>query len=552
LLTNSALHCQKASLREPASPGPCKTRRDGWTRFISISAFLMLSVSRVAIAQEREGDEAWSQARYDAARTAYQRVLAGDSNHVRANLRTGVILSWQGKLDSSLVYLARARKADPSNVEIRLIQARVLSWDKQYAAALARYDSLLVEHPGLHDAVIGRARTLAWAGRLEDSRALYRQILSSDSTDRDALLGAAQVGAWKGELTAAEQEYREVLAHNPRDVEARVGLGYVYFWQGRTGAAARQAAYALAIDSTAKSARELQAAVRTARAATFEPSATWSNDSDDNTSFSQAVAAASSIGERLRVFGSANALQASDPIREGSRVGAEAGITLTQGKLQLSGAGGARRLAPEVAPSRTAATYRGRVSFRPISQLGLSLGYSRLPFDETAALIERALDMESFEAGLDLRPTPGLTLFGGAGRLWLSDGNSRSNYSAGVTQKIQQRFFGGLFGRTLKYEQRGVGYFSPDRFWVLETVAGYNGEHRRWTAGFSGGLGAQQVGAQGVAQTEWHVEGRVGPRWGADAGNRLELFGLLTNSAVSSTTGAFRYGALGVNARLTL
>jgi hypothetical protein len=42
----------------------------------------------------------------------------------------------------------------------------------------------------------------------------------------------------------------------------------------------------------------------------------------------------------------------------------------------------------------------------------------------------------------------------------------------------------------------------------------------------------------------------VGPRWGA--GNRVELFGLVTNSAVSSTTGAFRYSSAGVLARLTL
>jgi hypothetical protein len=42
----------------------------------------------------------------------------------------------------------------------------------------------------------------------------------------------------------------------------------------------------------------------------------------------------------------------------------------------------------------------------------------------------------------------------------------------------------------------------------------------------------------------------VGPRWGA--GNRVELFGLITNSAVSSTSGAFRYRSAGLLARLAL
>jgi hypothetical protein len=85
---------------------------------------------------------------------------------------------------------------------------------------------------------------------------------------------------------------------------------------------------------------------------------------------------------------------------------------------------------------------------------------------------------------------------------------------------------------------------------VLEGVAGFTHESRAWLANLSGGLGAQKVGAQGATQTEWHVEGRVGPRWGI--GNRVELFGLITNSAVSSTTGAFRYRAAGLSVRLGL
>jgi tetratricopeptide (TPR) repeat protein len=462
----------------------------------------------------------------------------------------GVLLSWQGKLDSALVYLARARAEDSADVEIRLVQARVLAWDKQYSAALVRYDSLLGEHPGLHEAALGRARTLAWAGRLDDSRTLYRQLIAADSTDRDAMLGAAQVGAWKGELDTAEQEYRRLLSRNGRDLEARVGLGYVYFWQGRISAAGRQAAYALAIDSTDKSARELRQSVREASGSALEPSANWSDDSDGNTNFWQSLGASAPLGDRVRMFGSVNGLQASDPLRHGRRVGAEGGATISVGQVQLTGAAGARHLTPELAPSRTAATYRGQISYRPIPRLGLSLGYSRLPFDETAVLIERGLDLESLEGGIDVRPTAALTVFGGVGALRLSDGNSQSNFSAGVTQKFHQRFFGGVLGRTLSYERGGIGYFSPDRFSLLEAIAGYTHETRRWIAGLSGGLGAQQIGARGAAQTEWRGEGRLGRRW--DSGNRLELFGLYTNSAVSSTTGAFRYGSIGMSARLSL
>jgi tetratricopeptide (TPR) repeat protein len=550
-LTTSGLRSQKHTDRDLPSSSPCKTRPASWGRGLLILILIVIFARGVpAVAQQREADVAWTEGRYEAARAAYLQVLAQNPRDVLANLRVGVMLSWQGKLDSALVHLARARAEAPADVEIRLIQARVLAWDKQYAAALVRYDSLLAEYHGLREAALGRARTLAWAGRLDDSRTLYRQLIANDSTDREAMLGAAQVGAWKGELDTAEHEYRRLLSRNDRDVEARVGLGYVYFWQGRLSSAGRQAAYALAIDSTDKSARELRQSIREANGSSLEASANWSDDSDDNTSFWQTLGASAPVTDRVRVFGSVNALETSDPLLDASRVGAEGGVTISAGRVQLTGAAGARRLTPELAPSRTAATYRGRISFRPIPRLGLSLGYSRQPFDETALLIEQAIDLESLDGGIDIRPTTGLTVFAGAGELWLSDGNSRSNFSAGVTQKIHQRFFGGLLGRTLSYERRGVGYFSPDRFSVLEGIAGYSHESRRWISGLSGGLGAQQVGSSGTAQTEWHIEGRLGSRWGT--GNRLELFGLLTNSAVSSTTGAFRYGSMGVSARLSL
>jgi tetratricopeptide (TPR) repeat protein len=520
-----------------------------WKQGFRVACVILLPFAKLA-AQDREADEAWRQGRYEVARAAYQRVLAANPRATRANLRIGVLLSWQGKLDSALIFLARARASDPADPEIRLFQAQTLAWDKQYGAALLRYDSLIATRPNFREALLGRAKTLAWAGRLDEARAVYRGVITRDSTDREGLLGGAQVSAWKGDLTRAEEEYRKLLHANPRDVEARVGLGYVYLWQGRDAAAGRQAKYALMIDSTNKAGRELRQAARESRQSSVETSANWSNDSDNNTSFWQSASASTPLGEGIGIFGSVNALETNNPVLEASRVGGEAGVTLTRGRIRLSATGGARRLNPEIAPSRTAATYGGRVTYRPVPQLGLGVGYSRLPFDEIASLIERNLDLELAEAGFDAKPIPTLTIYGGGGGLWLSDGNHRTSFAAGLTQKIHRKFFAGVFGRTLSYERRGTGYFSPDRFSVLEGLAGYNLESGRWLGSVSGGLGAQQVGRRGAAQTEWHAEARLGPRWGN--GNRVELFGMITNSAVSSTTGAFRYRAAGLTVRLGL
>jgi hypothetical protein len=154
------------------------------------------------------------------------------------------------------------------------------------------------------------------------------------------------------------------------------------------------------------------------------------------------------------------------------------------------------------------------------------------------------------EGSADLTLTRWLSASAGGGVTWLSDGNDRSSVVLGITGTLRRRFFLGAFGRTLGYDRRGTGYFSPERFSLLEAVGGYNLASGAWHGRFSGGLGAQRIGEQGDGQSEWHLEARVGRRWGT--GNRVEVFGLVTNSAVSSTSGAFRYRSAGMALTLGL
>jgi tetratricopeptide (TPR) repeat protein len=520
------------------------------TPMLRCATLLVLLVAAPAqgSAQQDAGDRAWDEERYDEAMTAYLNVVSRDSTVALANFRLGLMLSWRGELDSALVFLGRARRQEPRNVEIRLAQARVQSWSHHYSAALSNYDSLLAEQPGLAEAQLGRARALAWSGDLGRAEKAFDSLLERDPGNQDALVGKAQVRAWRGDLRGATHAYRTVLARNPRHMDALIGLGYVYHWQRREGPAARQAHTALAIDSTNRDARELRRIVHGVTRSAVETSANWSNDSDDNTNWWQSVAASAPLAGGLRVFGNAGVLEASDPLRDATRIGGEAGLSVAIGKVQLTGAGGAQRLNPEFAGTRTAATYRGRAGYRPVPEFGLSAGYARYPFDEIAALIERDLDLETLDAGFDGTIARGLELYGSGGEIWFSDGNNRSFGLGGVTQTIRRRFFVGAFGRIMSDSERGIGYFSPDRFYLLEGQAGYSLEVKRWTARVSGGLGGQQIGRRGAVQTEWHIEGRLARGWGA--GNRIEIFGLVTNSAVSSTTGAFRYRSAGITLRL--
>jgi Flp pilus assembly protein TadD len=333
-------------------------------------------------AQQQQGDGAWNEGRFDEARAAYQQALAQDPNAARVNLRLGIMLSWREQFDSALDFVGRARAAEPGDPEMRLIEARIMAMAGRHDAAIMRYDSLLQELPDSREAALGRARTLAWSNRLGEAAAAYDSILARHPRDEEAMVGGAQAMAWRGDFRSAEGRYRAVIEANPGNTDALVGLGYVFHWQGRERAAARQARSALAMDSTYRPARELDEAVRAATRSSVESSTNWSSDSDGNSNWWQTVAGSAPVADGLRAFGSAGALQAGDPLRDGHRVGGEAGLTWEAGKVQLTGSAGARRLDPAAATARTAATYRGRAGYRPVPKLGLNLGYARAPFDE--------------------------------------------------------------------------------------------------------------------------------------------------------------------------
>ena len=392
------------------------------------------------------------------------------------------------------------------------------------------------------------AIAVARAGHYDSALTLLSRARATDPGNADLQLAEARVLGWAGRRRETIARYDSLLRRDPRSVDAMVGLGYVYHWEGREGAANRLADEALRLSSGNTDAMELRRVIRRATRGSAEVSADWNNDSDRNTNFRQTVSLTSPMTGGVRLLGSVGALEASDPLRDATRIGGEAGLAWSIGKLSASALAGARRLDPETGPSRTEATYRGNVSLRPSSRFGIGAGYARYPFDDIASLFERDLTVELLEAGLEAHSSVGLVLAGGGGALWISDANRRVDGHASVTQEIGRHLAVGVSGRALGYRQPAVGYFSPNRFHLLEATASAGVGSERWDGRLSGGIGGQQVGRGGDTQTEWHIEGRVGRNWGE--GNRVEVFGGVTNSAVSSTTGAFRYRSAGLLLRI--
>jgi len=509
-----------------------------------------LLLSSPLLCQAAAADSAWVAGDFPAARVGYERTLHDNPGNVRALYRLGILASWAGQLDSALALLRDAREVEPLDPDVRLAEARILGWNSQTSASISKYDSLLAEQPGNREAVLGRAQVLAWAGRLQQADAVYDSLLAQDSTDLDALTGRATVASWGGDLPGAARLYQSALRIQPEHVPALVGLAQVRQWQGRTDESRQYAEKALALAPDDRGARDVQAQVRALVRPRLEGALGWSHDSDRNTLWWQTLGSSLSVGAGLRGFGSVTLAEASDPIRTGTRLGGELGLSRDFGNASLTGAVGARRLAPGSGSGRTLATWRASGSYRFSAGAGVGLGYAHYSFDETAFLMARKLDVDEISADADAELRRDLTLGVGGSLAWLSDNNQRRAVVAGLTQRLAQRYTLGLWGRVLSYDNPGVGYFAPDRFVVGEVRGSYTQGWPGWEGKLSGGLGLQQVGKGSVSQSEWHGEARLSRRWGAI--NEVSLSGGISNSAESSTTGAFHYYTMLLSARLGL
>ena len=501
-------------------------------------------------AQVGQGDAAWAAGRYQEASAAYHQALTDDPGQVRANYRLAILASWENRLDSALVLIQRAREMEQDDPDVRFAEALILSWSGRYDEAIAKYDSLLGAFPSMHEAELGRARTLSWADRIPDADRAYRAMLERNPNNLDALAGRAQLAAWQGDYETATARYHEILERAPTNATANLGLGRVHYYQGRSRRAIDYLERAKALEPNNRDVEELYTTIRAEIRPQVTITATFADDSDDNSNWWQDLKGSYLLADGVTGFGSVGLLQASDPLRSASRTMGEVGATVARGSYRFTGAAGLRRLAPDGTSSRSSGSYRLGAMYRPSRQVSGGLGFAHYPFDETANLIGRNLDIDQLDATLDIGLTETLSLSAGGGAAWVSDDNSRVAAVLALTQTIRKQFFVGAFGRVLAYDAPAPGYFTPDRFTVVEMRGGYAAAWHGWSTRVSGGLGLQQVGKGGDTQSEWHAEMRVSRNWAAI--NQVEVVGSITNSAVSSTTGAFRYGTVGASVRLGL
>lgn len=501
-------------------------------------------------AQVATGDSAWAAGEYYRAQVAYETALKDDPGIARALYRLGILASWAGQLDSSLALLARARTIEPRDPEIRLHQAKVLSWAGRYRDAVVKYDSLLAEDPSNRQVALGRARTLSWSGRLDRADDGYATMLARDPSDVEALAGRGQVALWSGDRDRAAEWFEHALELDPGHMLSLLGMAQVRQYQTRPEEATAFINQALAVAPRDRDVLRAAAEIRALRRAQLEAAVGWSRDSDKNILWWQKIGASYVPAAGLRIFGSVGLAEASDPFRNATRFWVEGGGTYGFRRTTVTGAVGLRSLSSDTNEDTILATWRAYIGQRLSRTASAGVGYSRYAFDETALLISEALRVDEIAADGSLVLRPKLTLTGTAAYAFFDDGNRRPSGSLSLMQRIANNYSAGLYGRVMGYTQDGFGYFTPDLFFVAEGRGTYWRTIGSWTTSLAAGLGLQQAGSNGSAQFEYNFEARLARRWGTI--NEVALVGALSNSQVSSTTGAFRYYTALLTARIGL
>lgn len=517
----------------------------------ALVTLLLLAVAIPAHGQVALGDSAWAAGNFHLARIAYERALAENPGSARASHRIGILLSWDGKLDSALVLVHRAREAAPEEPAFANTQAQILSWSGHLPQALALYDSVLAGHPDDHTALLGRAQTLAWSEHLPAADSAFDRLIARDSNDIAARNAQAQVSAAQGDYDRAIARYEATLRIAPNNQEALTGMAQTRFWMGQQREARRRVDQALAIDTTYQPARALRANIDHALASWLELSVGWSHDSDENTDWWQTASLNFPLAEGLRGVVTAGLSEVRAPAGNGTRPLGEAGVVWTRNSTVLGATLGIRALSPSGGSTHTVGTGRffGRQRFSPSATLGATVYWE--PFDATLALLQSPVSLFGVDLDGDFKLARKLSLGVGGGTAWTTDDNQRWSAVAVLMRQLNSGFAVGGAGRILGYQHHAPNYFSPGLYWYLEGRVSFDRLlSALWEARLSAGLGVQQIDGGSALQSQWHAEGRLARRFGAI--NEISLSAGLSNSASSSTTGAYRYYTIQLAARIGL
>ncbi|HJQ98037.1 MAG TPA: tetratricopeptide repeat protein [Candidatus Polarisedimenticolaceae bacterium] len=437
----------------------------------------ILSLALLAVTQAR-ADNAAADAAFDAGNNAkalslYEEVLASTPNDVHALVRSGMLLSWDRRFDEALSRYDRALSIDPANPKAQLERAKVFLWSKRYAEARPAFEKILAENSDDREARLALARAYSWDGRQEEARSQYQRALDANPDDAEALLGIAQTWAWSGQGGTARPYYERALAASPGLKEAEMGLAYLDLDAGDTSAASQRAKKLATAHPDDAEIRELEKAVRKARAPWISLGYDHVGDTDDNRSDTLRLEGGFGLPARFDLrFG----ISASDLDGPGIAVLSGDGTASTfygvlgwkpkprhRAELRL----GAARLTDSADRERTTGIGGLTYSFPLVASWTGRAAVTRDPFLYSPAIVDSEVDVTTASFGATGRDVPHVQVDTSAAYGDFSDGNERLFGEAGawyVWKSAHATTLAGAVVRGMRYSaDLDHGYFDPQR-----------------------------------------------------------------------------------------
>jgi len=385
---------------------------------------------------------------------------------------------------------------DPQYAPYRLTLARLLASEGRLDLAAAQFDTLVSgnssslaltrEAAGVHAMAgdsIGDARllrravalapadtgirqsyaeALAWSGDRASAVAQYDTLLAASGSDPDLLIARARLYAVSGDNAAAERDLSEAIAKRPTP-EAWVMLGDLYRWEGdrsRAWSAYSEASALRPGDAAAEGGfAELAAAERRQKAAVLSGELGWNTFASylgDNAGFDLSIAG---LGGGMGIGPASALLLGADARRLGSDQGEAAYLGVVQyfRSYRFSAEGGA-------------VTYRERGDFGygSVSAAGALGGLWTSAEVRTGPTFQwlmspRTLTYRGASASLTI--PAGLAAFSfGVDRMWLSDGNDRTQLQLGARYALWRGVSAIYSGGMIGFDHAGASYWDPRRF----------------------------------------------------------------------------------------
>ncbi|MHB8345861.1 MAG: tetratricopeptide repeat protein [Acidiferrobacterales bacterium] len=186
------------------------------------------------------GEIAEQRKQYEKAAGWYRQVPAG-SHYFEAQVRLGVVMAKEGRLDNALTHLHQLHpESVRQRVQLALIEAQILRRAKRYPEAEKVLTAALEVQPDNIDLLYARALVEIKMNRLDLHEADLRKILKEDPTNADALnaLGytlADRTNRYQEALTLVQK----ALALRPGDPYIMDSMGWVQYRLGNDAEAVK-------------------------------------------------------------------------------------------------------------------------------------------------------------------------------------------------------------------------------------------------------------------------------------------------------------------------